>query len=95
MFIASTPEVDITNILRGQIPNTQKVTYDLTVILVLLGSAPVNAMYKLLVKSTPGVNFTNVLRTAFAHVDPKSVKNTVKLSVSFYSFGIYERKSCM
>ncbi len=27
---------------------------------------------------TPGVNFTNVLRAAFAQVDPKSVKNTVK-----------------
>jgi len=43
---------------------------------------------------TEGVNFINVLCTAFALVDPKSVKNTVKLSVSFYTFGIYERKSC-
>jgi len=41
-----------------------------------------------------GVNFTNVLRTAFALVDPESVKNTVKSSVSFYTFGINERKSC-
>jgi len=41
-----------------------------------------------------GVNFLNVLRTAFALVDPESVKNTVKSSVSFYAFGIYERKSC-
>ncbi len=32
--------------------------------------------------------------TAFAHVDPESVKNTVKSSVSFYAFGIYERKIC-
>jgi len=40
------------------------------------------------------VNFINVLRTAFVLVDPKSVKNTVKSSVSFYAFGIYERKSC-
>ncbi len=38
--------------------------------------------------------FNNVLRTAFALVDPKSVKNTVRSSVSFYAFGIYERKSC-
>ncbi len=37
---------------------------------------------------------TNVLRTAFTLVDPKSVKYTVKLSVSFYAFGICERKSC-
>ena len=41
-----------------------------------------------------GVNFANVLRTAFMLVDPKSVKNTVKSSVSFYSFGICRRKSC-
>ncbi len=35
---------------------------------------------------SPCVNFINVLRTAFALVDPKSVKNTVKSSVSFYAF---------
>jgi len=42
-----------------------------------------------------GVNFINVLHTAFALIDPESVKNTVKSSVSFYTFGIYEHKSCM
>jgi len=42
----------------------------------------------------PGVNFINILRAAFTLVDPKSVKNTVKSSVSFYAFGIYVRKSC-
>ncbi len=42
----------------------------------------------------PGVNFTNILQAAFTLVDPKSVKNTVQSSVSFYAFGIYERKSC-
>ncbi len=40
-----------------------------------------------------GDNFINFLRTAFAHVDPKSVKNTVKSSVFLYAFGIYKRKS--
>ena len=29
---------------------------------------------KMLVKSTPGLNFINVLRTAFTHVDPECVK---------------------
>jgi len=28
-----------------------------------------------------GVNFTNILQAAFMHADPKSAKNTVKLSV--------------
>ena len=48
---------------------------------------------KMLMKLRPGLDFINVLRTAFALVDPESVKNTVKSSVSFYAFGIYERKS--
>jgi len=51
-------------------------------------------VHKMLMELTTGVNFTNVLRTAFALVDPKSVKNTVKSSVTFYAFGIYECKSC-
>ncbi len=46
-------------------------------------------------KGGAGVNFINVLHTAFTLVDPKSIKHTVKSSVTFYTFGIYERKSCM
>ena len=34
-----------------------------------------------------GVNFTNVLRAAFALVDPKSAKKTVKLSSFFALLG--------
>jgi len=41
----------------------------------------------------PCVNFTNLLPAAFALVDPESVKNTVKSSVSFYAFGICKRES--
>ncbi len=41
-----------------------------------------------------GVNFTNILHAAFTIVDPKSIKNTVKSSVSFYTFWISTRKSC-
>jgi hypothetical protein len=33
---------------------------------------------KMLMKLTPGVNFTIVLSAAFTLVDPKSVKNTFK-----------------
>ncbi len=43
---------------------------------------------------TPGLNFINVLHTAFILVNPKSVKNTVKSYVYFYAFGICERKRC-
>jgi len=44
--------------------------------------------------ATPGVNFINVLRTAFTHVDPECAKKDVKSAVSFGTFGNYERKSC-
>jgi len=38
---------------------------------------------KMLVKLTPCVNFINVLQAAFEHADPKSVKKTDNLKVSF------------
>ncbi len=41
----------------------------------------------MLMKLTPGVNFINILRTAFALVDPESVKSTVRSSVSFKLLG--------
>jgi len=34
-------------------------------------------------KLTTGVNFTKILGVAYAQVDPKIVKSTVKLLVSF------------
>jgi len=52
------------------------------------------SMIIVLPSNTTGVNFINILCTAFALIDPESVKNTVKSSVSFYAFGIYKRKSC-
>jgi len=41
-----------------------------------------------------GLNFINVLCTAFTLVDPKSVKRHWWLNCIFYAFWIYERKSC-
>jgi len=49
---------------------------------------------KIVMKSMAGVNFTNILRKAFTLVDPESVKNTVKSSVSFYAFGICNCGRC-
>jgi len=43
--------------------------------------------------SSPGVNFTNGLRKAFTHADPKIAKNSVKLSVSYCAFRICACKS--
>jgi len=46
---------------------------------------------KILLQSKSGVNFINVLGTAFTPADPESVK---RLNCIFYAFGIYKRKSC-
>jgi len=46
------------------------------------------AAHNMLVKLTSGLNFINVLRTAFTHSDPKRIKKTIKLSNHFYAFGI-------
>jgi len=56
--------------------------------------SPQRDLCKTLVKLSPGFNFDNILHTAFTLVDPESAKNTDKSSVSFYTFGICERKSC-
>jgi hypothetical protein len=52
-------------------------TDDLTVFFTLLGYASVKAAHNLLVKSTPGVNFINILRAAFTSADSKSEINTL------------------
>jgi len=44
-------------------------------------------LHKGLVELTLGVNFINILRVAFLHADPKSSKNTVKLSAFFALLG--------
>jgi len=41
----------------------------------------------MLMKLTPGLNFFNVLRTAFMLVDPKSVKKIDNLTVFFTLLG--------
>jgi len=50
-----------------------------------------NDEFKLFYK--PGVNFTKVLRAAFALTDPESAKHTVKVSASFCTFGIWACKT--
>jgi len=55
-------------------PKSVKKTNNLMVFFALLGSTGVKATGRNLMNFTPGVDFTNVLRTAFTLVDPKSVK---------------------
>ncbi len=53
----------------------------------LLGSTSVKAVGKMLVKFTPGLNFTNVLHTAFTLADPESVKRYLWLNCIFNTLG--------
>jgi len=46
----------------------------------------VKAAVEMLVKLTPGLNFINVLRTAFTLVDPKSIKKTLMTKLYFLHF---------
>jgi len=70
--------VDFTNKLNGsfnlhaKIPKAQKLSHQW--LFALLGSARVKALSKILMKLTPGVNFINVLHTAFTPVGLKSAK---------------------
>jgi len=52
-------------LLRTKIPKAHKDIDDLTVFFALLGSAQVKASCKILMKSTTGVNFTNILQEPF------------------------------
>jgi len=47
-----------------------------------------------LVKLTPGIDFINIFTRSFYTYKSPQPKNSIKLSVSFYAFGIYVRKSC-
>jgi len=40
-----------------------------------------------------GVDFINILQTAFTHADPKIEKKILMAALNFYSFGICESKS--
>ena len=41
-----------------------------------------------MVKSTPGVNFTNVLQATFTNADPKSAQKDSQVKQLFCAFGI-------
>jgi len=64
-----------------QIPKAKQRQSSHQWLFVLLGSSQVMAAHETLVKLTLGLNFINVLRTAFTCAEPKRVKKAVKLSV--------------
>jgi len=52
-----------------------------------MGSARLKALRKMLVKLTPGVDFTNILRKAFTGTDPESAKKLTTLLSLFALLG--------
>ncbi len=79
MLVKLTRDVNFTNILYTAFilvdPESLKnsVKYH-QYLLTLLVSASIKAVSRMLVKLIPGLNFINILRTAFTLVDPKSIK---------------------
>ncbi len=61
-------------------PKSAKKTYGLTVFFALLGSVCSKVVLRMLMKLTPGVDFTNILRVAFMSTDPKSANKTDSLT---------------
>ncbi len=57
------------------------------------GICKCKSRHKMLVKSTPGVNFTNKFTLNFYACSSQKLKNSAKFLLSFYNFGIYECKS--
>jgi len=53
----------------------------------LLGSTSVKAVGRMLIKLSPGVDFTNIILAAFTSADPKRAKKAGKSSVSFAPLG--------
>ncbi len=78
-------------LLHTQIPKVQKRQSSCQSFFALLGSAHVKSVHTMLMKLIPGVNiYTGGFYTRSS---PKR-KNSVKLSVSFYAYGICARKIC-
>ena len=48
----------------------------------------------MLIELTSGVDFANIFTSSFYTRISQKRENSVKLLVSFYTFGIYRRKSC-
>jgi hypothetical protein len=79
------------------LPRSQKLIKDwqLDCFFALSGSGLVKAARRTLIKLTSGLNFTNIFMHSFYASSSQKRKISVRLSVSFYSFGIYRRKSCL
>jgi len=61
-------------LLPAQISKAQKDTVDLTVFLRFWDLRTQKLCVNMLVKFTPGLNFMNILGTAFTRADPESIK---------------------
>jgi len=67
--------------LHAKIPNAKKIQLIHQYLFTFLGPASIKVACRTLMKLTSGLNFINVLHTAFTNGDPKNIKKTVKLSI--------------
>jgi len=74
---------------------SQKCKKDSQVVSLFLssGSAHVKAAHRMLMRSTPGIHFINILQADFTCPDSKSAKDSQVVSL-FCAFGICKLKSC-
>jgi len=75
-------------------PKSVRIQSSCQYLFTLLGSTGSKAAGRTLMKWTPGLNFTNIFTYSFYARSSQKRKNLIKLSVSFYAFGIYWLKSC-
>jgi len=86
-FLSSISSTFYVQLLRTQIPNAQKRQSSQQCRLALLGPMGVKAVCRMLMKFSPGVNFTTFLRKAFTPEDSLKCKKTGKSYVFFCTLG--------
>jgi len=79
-------------LLRTQIPKVQKKTDNLPVFFALSGSVWVKAAFRTSMKLTTGLNFINILHTAFTCVDSESVGFSQILSIFLRFWDLHAQK---
>ncbi len=94
LHLVSISSIFYAKLLQAQISNAQKDSQVNAVFFALLRPTWVKALHKMLMKLTPGVNFTNIFMQSFYSWGSQKRKKTFKSSMSFALFGICSSKSC-
>jgi hypothetical protein len=74
------------------IPKVQKKTDNLPVFFALSGSIQVKAAFRTSMPLTPGLNFINILQTAFMRVNPERLEFSKILSIFLHFWDLRAQK---